>query len=150
MTRNTRESTIDAALRHYIREKLGARLSRLAKAAHLDLWYGPLACDCLECEQRDEECTCGIHKVPWPGFVPATDEISAALEGIGTLWVDAECEPECAVSEREPEGFWDEDTHEDEAGNPVKVWVEPFLEETWRLEPREWKCEVFAELGEYV
>ena len=89
------------------------------------------------------ECQC---EVKWPGFSAALDRISSwASDNLPSqVWVDMDCDESCAVSENEPEGFWEYVDSETE-----KEWVEPFTENTYVLDYKEIKQAVFGEVSKY-
>ena len=105
-------------------------LQRLRRLATWDLWHGPILPSELDEEDK-----------PWPGFGEACSLMRAWADETlpRTVWYDNDCGH---VGTSEPEGFIDEDTGD---------WIEPYTDETYRIEWREILAAIFPrKLSEYL
>ena len=114
-------------IRAHVRENMPDEIKRLASIARMDVLFGPYAA------QDDFE-----DGKPYPGFVAATDQITAWLDAHAPreLWVDLEWD---GIMDSEPKAYQDGDE-----------WIEPCWEDICRVERKEILRATFGELAEYL
>jgi hypothetical protein len=131
----------DRTLKAWAAEFLGTlsdETRNLIMSANRDLWEGPHAED------------------GYPGFVRATLAIREALEDVpSTLWIDvgaeywSTSEPKAEPCETCSGNGYDSD--DQTCPDCTEGWVEPFTEETYRVERRDLvRALVGKELAEYL
>lgn len=122
----------------YLKEKnllLTEEQEKIKRVATYDLYFGPIVST-----DADIDDLLATEGTEYRGFEWACEQLRSTYEALPSeLYVDDECD---FVSEKEPEGYLDEETGE---------WIEPYLESTYLLTARDIREMVFGkELSQYL